>query len=467
VKFTGKGNPLETSKSYINTKCPKCGKPAKRETDTMDTFIDSSWYFIKFCDPHTEQLPYRRDIVNYWMNVDQYIGGVEHAILHLLYARFFTKVTRDLGLHKFDEPFQALLTQGMINKAHPYCPQCDTFAMKAEMNDKACKRCGSKYVLKSVKMSKSYGNIVDPIEIIDKYGADAARFFILFGASPEAGLEWSDEGVGFAYKFMKNTFSLLSEVPVKFRRKMTIQDTLITYNLNKTIEQVTNSLEKIAIRDAINSIVQFALDFNKYKIEGIIKDVFEECREKLTLLLHPIAPHMTEEVWEMIGNEGYLSLSSWPSYDEKLLTEENEFKWNLMNNIFDDINNIKSVMKKEKFDKIIIAIADDWKYKFYDILMSLIEKTRDQSEIMKSLINESDLKPHGKYISQAVAKILKNIGKYSKISLSVDEEHQFFQDIKQILEKKYQCKINIVSEKDSTEKKATQALPGRPAIVII
>ncbi|MFX1340516.1 MAG: leucine--tRNA ligase [Promethearchaeota archaeon] len=466
VKFTGKGNPLETSKSFVNTKCPKCGKAAKRETDTMDTFVDSSWYFIKFCDPHTDELPYRKDIVNYWMNVDQYIGGVEHAVMHLLYARFFTKISRDLGLQKADEPFQRLLTQGMINKAHPYCPKCESFAMKAEMHDEKCKQCGTKYVLKSVKMSKSYGNTVDPIEIMNEYGADGARFFILFGASPESGLEWSEEGVGFAYKFIRNTFILLSEPPENIRKKKTIRDMLIIYNLNKTIKLVTESLEKIAIRDAVNNIIQFTSDLTKYKNEGVIKEIFEECCEKLTLLLHPIAPHMTEEIWEMKGHKNYASLTSWPNYNENLLTIENDFKWKLMNNIGDDINNIKLVMKQEKLAKISIIIAKEWKFKFYDLLMSSLDDTRNQGEIMKKMMKESDLKPYSKSISQITAKILKNVGKYSKISLSSEEEFQFFQEIKPILNKKYQCDIEVLNEKDSKEKKASQALPGRPAIII-
>ncbi|MBY8980814.1 MAG: leucine--tRNA ligase, partial [Candidatus Lokiarchaeota archaeon] len=191
IKFTGRGNPLKTSEIYVNVPCPKCGKQAKRETDTMDTFVDSSWYFFRYCDPDEKDLPYRKEIADYWMNVDQYIGGIEHAIMHLLYARFFTKVARDIGLHSFSEPFQRLLTQGMVNKAHPFCPECETFALKAEMHNKKCKRCGTDFILRSVKMSKSYGNTVDPIGIMNKYGADAARLFILFGASPKSGLEWS------------------------------------------------------------------------------------------------------------------------------------------------------------------------------------------------------------------------------------------------------------------------------------
>jgi len=136
IKFTGRGNPLKTSGIYVNVPCPKCGKQAKRETDTMDTFVDSSWYFFRYCDPNEKDLPYRKEIADYWMNVDQYIGGIEHAIMHLLYARFFTKVARDIGLHSFSEPFQRLLTQGMVNKAHPFCPECETFALKAEMHTK-------------------------------------------------------------------------------------------------------------------------------------------------------------------------------------------------------------------------------------------------------------------------------------------------------------------------------------------
>ena len=333
VKFIGSGNPLETSEKFVNTKCPKCGKQAKRETDTMDTFIDSSWYFFAFCDPpkESEAVPYNKDIVNYWGNVDQYIGGIEHAVMHLIYARFFTKIARDLGLHKFDEPFQRLLTQGMINKAQPYCPKCDAFAMKAEMQDKTCKRCGTKYVLKSVKMSKSYGNTIDPGEIMGKYGADAARFFILFGASPSSGLEWSDEGVGFANKFMKNTFQLLTEKPSTYREKRNVRDTMIQYILNKTVKENTENLNKIAIRNAVNTLIQFFSELNKYKGEGVIKEIYEECLEKFALLLHPITPHITEEIWELMGKKGYLSLASWPSYNEDLITTENEFKLKLMN----------------------------------------------------------------------------------------------------------------------------------------
>ncbi len=466
VKFTGKGNPLLTSESFKNVKCPKCGKQGMRETDTMDTFVDSAWYFFRFMDPISKELPYRKDIVDYWGNVDQYIGGIEHAIMHLLYARFFTKVARDLGLHSFGEPFQRLLTQGMINKAHPYCPKCNTFAMKTDVHNKKCKRCGTEYVLKSVKMSKSLGNTVDPLGIMDEYGADAARFFILFGASPKSGLEWSDEGVGFANKFIKNTFSMLVD-PLKIKRKeKTIRDTLVKYILNKTIKLVTNNYEKISIRDAVNNIIQFASEFNKYKNEGVVEEIFEECREKLLLILHPIIPHITEEIWEIIGKKGFISLASWPSYNKELITLENDFKWKLINNILDDINNIKTVIRKEELDKISIIIADEWKYRFYKLLLSLINETKNQGEIIKTLMQKDYLKPHSKFINQIITKVLKNVGKYPKFTLTTNEEYNFFQDIKSMIMKKYNCEVEILIEKDSNAQKAIQSLPGKPAIII-
>ncbi len=468
VKFTGKGNPLETSKNFKNVKCPKCGKKdARRETDTMDTFVDSSWYFFKFCDPEeVEVLPYRKELVDYWGNVDQYIGGIEHAVMHLLYARFWTKVSRDLGLHSHNEPFQRLLTQGMINKVHPYCPTCDTFAVKAEINNKNCKRCGTEYILKSVKMSKSLGNTVDPIGIMNKYGADASRFFILFGASPESGLEWSDDAVSFAYRFLTNTFKLIAEPISSKRKKITIYDTLIIYNLNKTIKLVTSYLGTIAIRDAINQIIQFTSELSKYKKRGVIKSIFQECQIKLTLLLHPIVPHITEELWEILGNKSYMSLAEWPNCDETVLTEENEYKWNLTKDIIDDIKKILTVINKDEINEIHIIIATSWKYDFYHKFMDLIGENKDQGELIKLVMKEEKFKPHGKFISQTINKILKNIGKYPKYALTPEKELEFFKEISPIIQNKYGCKIKIFNEMETENKKANQSLPGKPAILI-
>ena len=175
---------------------------------------------------------------------------------------------------------------------------------------------------------------------------------------------------------------------------------------------------------------------------------------------------MTEEVWEISGRKKYLSLAIWPSYDNKLLTKESNYKWNLMNNILDDISNIKLVMKKEALEKISIIIADQWKLKFYNKFMSLVEKTKDQGEIMKNLTQNNELKKHGKLISQIIAKMLKNIGKYPKFALTLEDEYLFFNEIRSVIEKKFQSKVEIIFERDSNIQKAAQALPGKSAIVI-
>jgi leucyl-tRNA synthetase len=241
---------------------------------------------------------------------------------------------------------------------------------------------------------------------------------------------------------------------------------LIKYYLNKIIRDFSEDMEKLAIRNAVNNLIQFVSELVAYKSEGINKEVFEECKKKLILLLHPIAPHMTEELWELSGRDGYVSLASWPSYDDALLTQEFDHKWNLMKNIFEDISKIKMAMKKDSLENISIIIADYWKSKFYCKLMSLLEDTKNQGEIMKNLMQESDFKIHGKFISQAVGKILKKIGKYPKITLKLEEEFSFFNEITPLIEKKFQSKVTVNYEKDSAEQKAINALPGKPAIVI-
>jgi len=250
------------------------------------------------------------------------------------------------------------------------------------------------------------------------------------------------------------------------RNSTTVRDTLIKYYLNKTIKEFTENMDKLAIRNAVNNIIQFTAELNKYKSEGVKKEIFKECKENLVLLLHPIAPHMTEEVWEIIGKKEYVSLTLWPSYDDKLLTEESDYKWKLMNNILVDISNIKLIMKKDTLEKISIIVADRWKLKFYNKFMSLVEETKNQGEMMKILMKDEDLKKHSKFISQTISKILKNIGKYPKYSLDSEHEYQFFKEIKPVIEKKFQFKVEIILEKDSHEQKAIQALPGKPAIVI-
>jgi len=278
--FDGSGNPLASSESFSTVEVD--GKVYRRETDTMDTFFDSSWYFLRYTDASQIKLPFEKELANAWLDVDQYIGGIEHAILHLLYARFFTKVLRDLGLHDHDEPFKRLLCQGMVLKD-------------------------------GAKMSKSLGNTVDPGGIIEKYGADTARLFILFGAPVERDLDWSDTGVEGSYRFLKRIFRLCVDVDEFQLQKDKEQD--LTKSMHKTIKAVTEDIGRFSLNTAISRMMEFVNVM--YQIGAT-----QESRKNLLLLLAPFAPFMAEELWGYVtGEETSIHTHQWPSFDPSLVVD--------------------------------------------------------------------------------------------------------------------------------------------------
>lgn len=302
VEFTGKGDsPLKTSKTFGETTCPCCGKKAVREFDTMDTFVDSSWYFLRYCDAHNSEKPFDKKKADYWMNVDQYIGGVEHAILHLLYARFFQMVMHDLGLVDAEEPFDNLLTQGMVIKD-------------------------------GAKMSKSLGNIVSPEEIQAKYGADTARLFILFAAPPEKELDWSDAGVEGSYRFLNRVYRLVqeyvNEIRGDFRGSETItiqsaEDKALNFQLNATVKKVTEDAGgRFSFNTAISSIMELVNALYKYKQGEVNVLLMNDAIEKLILILNPFVPHITEELWNDLGHEDRVYQQNWPEFDPAALELE-------------------------------------------------------------------------------------------------------------------------------------------------
>jgi leucyl-tRNA synthetase len=300
VEFTGKGeSPIASSKTFVNTTCPCCGAPAKREIDTMDTFLDSSWYFLRYCDAQNDKEAFNLDKVKYWMNVDQYIGGVEHAILHLMYARFFQMALYDLGLVNTEEPFQNLLTQGMVIKD-------------------------------GKKMSKSIGNVVSPEEIINKYGADTARLFILFAAPPDRELDWSDAGVEGAFRFLGRVYRLVYDMSQKYKldgvKAYTCKnssDKDLAFALNSTIKKVTEDAGgRFSFNTAISSIMELVNEMYKYKEGEINEELFATAITNLIIVLSPFAPHITEEMWEHLGHTDRLFNVPWPKYDEAALVKD-------------------------------------------------------------------------------------------------------------------------------------------------
>ncbi|MDP6156574.1 MAG: leucine--tRNA ligase [Candidatus Thermoplasmatota archaeon] len=466
VSFSGEGNPLLTSASFVNTTCPNCNGPAKRETDTMDTFVDSSWYFLRYCSPDIDHLPFDREKANYWMSVDQYIGGIEHAIMHLLYARFFTKALRDLELLDFNEPFSKLLTQGMVTKEASYCPVCNIFTHFKEVKGGQCPECKGNMTLRSTKMSKSLGNTVSPDEMIRKYGADCARFFILFGSNPERDLEWTDEGVESVYKFLSKAYRLLMEEPLRIKEVEDAEDSLVEFRLNATIRDVSESLEKLMIRDAINHLMRFINELSAYKERGIFPELYERSKKIMMLLLAPVTPHLAEEVNEAMGGEEFTSISVWPEYDETVLSVENTFKWKMLDNIVEDIKDILQIISNPNLSRIKLFVAEEWKYRFVEVFRDEFRRSKDYREIMKRLMSDPEMREHGKLVNKMLGSFMKKPSLAPEILFPREDEINFFREISDILSLKFGSKIMIVNEESADEKKADKALPCKPAIIV-
>ncbi len=335
VEFTGKGeSPLTTSKTFGKCTCPKCGKEARREMDTMDTFLDSSWYFLRYCDPKNQEIAFAKDKVDYWMDVDQYIGGVEHAILHLMYARFFQMALYDLGLTKHEEPFKNLLTQGMVNKD-------------------------------GKKMSKSLGNVVSPEEIINKYGADTARLFILFAAPPERELDWSDAGVEGSYRFLNRVYRLVYDFTQNYQGTggayeiKTDADKELNYVLNTTIKKVTDDVGgRFSFNTAISSIMELVNALYRYKeLEDANQDFMKKAIDTLVIILSPFTPHICEEMWQTLDGTKTLTEVSWPAYDEAALVKDMVEIVVQVNGKLKEKLNVANNLTREELEKT--ALSDD------------------------------------------------------------------------------------------------------------
>ena len=330
------GSPLPFEPLFFETTCPKCKGEARRETDTMDTFVESSWYFDRYTCPDYDKGPLDPERVDYWMPVDQYIGGIEHAILHLLYSRFYTKVLRDFGHHKVSEPFTNLLTQGMVCKETEECPE-HGFLYPNEVKDGKCILCGAGVITGNiVKMSKSKKNVVDPQELIDRYGADTVRMFCLFASPPDKDLEWNDQGVEGSYRFLNRVWRLivthideLTGVSVYEEGEgLSGQLRSLYRKTHETIKKVTDDIEnRFHFNTAISAVMELVNEVNQFlnskeQKDNIAWSVVREAVEATVVLLSPVVPHITEELWQMLGHDTSLLKVSWPSYNEDALQTE-------------------------------------------------------------------------------------------------------------------------------------------------
>jgi leucyl-tRNA synthetase len=301
VDFQAKVNPLLSSKDFLEVKCPKCGKLGRRETDTMGGFVDSSWYFLRYCDNKNKLKPFDSKKAEYWMPVDQYVGGAEHAVMHLMYARFFTKALKDLKFVTFDEPFHKLFNQGIVYKD-------------------------------GAKMSKSKGNVVFQTEISDKYGIDTARLFLMFVSSPDKQMEWTDEGVEGSFRIINRLIKLKEKIS---KNSNPGQDNKI----NAAIKNVTESIDKFEYPKAVVSIIG-VLDYCSDEIS-------RKNYESLLKLISPFCPHIAEELWHELGNKTFISVEKWPEADEKKINPEFERQEMMSEKLIEDINNIVKLLKEK------------------------------------------------------------------------------------------------------------------------
>ena len=377
IEFSGKGNPLETSEEFKNVILPN-GKKGRRETDTMDTFVDSSWYYLRYLDSHNTEKPFEKANADSWTPVDQYIGGIEHAVMHLLYARFFHKALRDMGLVETNEPFKRLLTQGMVLGPSYYSQNERKFYFPKDVEIKDTKAfsksTGEELTVKVEKMSKSKNNGVDPEEIVKEYGADPARVFTLFAAPPEKELEWNVNGLAGAYRFINRLFLIISD-SFEFAdknagkednygidlSKRSEKDEEIQKKLHQTVKKVTESIEDdFHFNTAIAAVMELLNDMTTYKQEVIDKNdvsteskkIWKEVLDKVILLIAPFAPHIADELWEIIGNTTFTFEEEWPTFEEELTKEH---KMNLVVQINGKIRETipaKIGLPKEEYEKL-------------------------------------------------------------------------------------------------------------------
>ncbi len=348
VDFKSFGNPLASSKEFVNVKCPKCGKRGRRETDTMGGFVDSSWYFLRFCDNKNKKSPFDKEKVDYWMPVNQYIGGAEHAVMHLMYARFFVKVLKDMGFVKFDEPFAKLFNQGIVYK-------------------------------EGKRMSKSMKNVIYQTDVSDKYGIDTARLFLMSVSSPDKNMEWNDEGVEGSFKFIKRVIDYFENV------KIGKSDAKTENKLNKTIKIVTKQIEDFNYNLAIINI--------RSLFESLPLETSKSVLEKSLKLLHPFTPHITEELWHNLENKNFISLENWPVADESKINENLEKQEKAIENLTNDINNILKIVGAKK--KVFIYALPNEKMIYEEAKEKIGKKTNLDVSVF-SVSDKEKYDPQGK-----------------------------------------------------------------------
>jgi len=428
------GNPLDAAEEWKRVDCPACGREAERETDTMDTFVDSSWYFLRYVSPEMGEAPFDTERASDWMPVDQYVGGIEHATMHLIYSRFFTKVLADMEMLDVREPFANLLTQGMVRKD-------------------------------GTAMSSSTGNVVSPRSFVERYGADTARLFMMNAAQPEKDFDWTEEGARSAHDFLQRVHGLASEyaegeVGLRRGEDGSEADAVAAYVDNEraaTVATATEEFERFRFNHALQAVRDLLSLLGRYR-EHIAPDpdVLADALGAVTKLLAPVAPHVAEEVWDLLGGDGLVAEAEWPTADPP---ENYDVERRLVENTRDDVRDIVDTVGIADPDRITLAVAPEWKHRAHDIAREA------DGDVVGAVMADDELRERG----EAAADFAKDLASEAAAldeQLPPDRERAALERAAWLLEREFEADVVVKSASEADDGLAAKAAPGRPGIDI-
>jgi len=429
------GNPLAAVDEFVETTCPECGGSAERETDTMDTFMDSSWYFLRYVSPDDETEPFDVERANDWMPVDQYVGGIEHAVMHLLYSRFVTRVLADLDMLEHREPFEHLVTQGMV-------------------------------LADGEKMSKSKGNGVSPLRIVEEYGADTARLFMMQAAQPERDFDWSDKGVQSAHAFLERLYRLVEETAEtdgeEGNADAETDQAIAAYveaEIDATIETARTDFETMTFNSALREVRSLVSLLGQYHdSESANRETVERGLETAVKLLAPVTPHVSEELWETMGGEGFVVEADWPVPADA--DADHEARRRLVENTREDVRDIVETAGIEDPERIDVVVAPAWKYRALEIAVE-----SDADNVIGAIMGDDEIRAQG----DAAAKYGQDLQQERQsLSLSLPPERELdaLQQAAWLVEREFDADVRVAPAADMDDEVAAKARPGRPAIRI-
>ena len=474
----GEGNPLASSEDFINVDCPDCGKQARRETDTMDTFVDSSWYFLRYTDARNDSECFTKDIANQWMNVDFYCGGIEHAQMHLIYARFWTKALRDLGLHSIDEPFNELLCQGMVNKSAPWCEKC-SITLSVDHMGNPCPHCGNELSLRSAKMSKSLGNTVSPEEMIERFGADTVRLFILFAANPTAGMDWSDTALEANHRVMLQLRTFPNQI-FSWSGKKHPMDAWLNARLKQRLIEFEEAMDCYDLRRAVEiSHYELIKDVNWYiRRGGNNTTIGTELLSSWAHLLSISTPHLAEEWWNKLGNKTLIANAISPPVEVITISEQSILdEESVMRSILETARKVKNIAERHldgPAKVLTLTICPAWKRILAKTAIEFVDQGGNVKSFMP-LLKDSELgklENSGEIFAFWGKRMLPQIFKWddkSKLLITGDlDEHKLLSSRTEFLISELSLEqVNINSGDDDSDNPArvNSAMPLSPAII--